>query len=105
MIITVNGESREVAEGTTVAALLQEMGIPAERVAVEVNLKVISRDTLQATVLQPGDKVEIVQFMGGGTLGRDDGDRPHESPARPLGPDPLTPPYARIPKRRNAWHP
>src|SRR2546426_3039479 len=45
MRITLNGEPREVADGHSVAALLVDLGIPAERVAVELNLKVVDRQT------------------------------------------------------------
>ncbi len=46
--------------------LLDEFGIRAGRVVVELNLNVLSRDAHETTVLQDGDKVEIIQFVGGG---------------------------------------
>jgi sulfur carrier protein len=64
--IVLNGEPRELAPGTTVAALLRELAIRDERVAVEVNLEVIRRDKRQERVLSEGDRVEIVSFVGGG---------------------------------------
>jgi sulfur carrier protein len=64
--IIVNGDPREVPAGTTVAALIEQLSIRDERVAVEVNLEVIRRDKRQERVLSEGDRVEIVSFVGGG---------------------------------------
>ena len=64
--IVVNGESREVPEGATVAALLESLNIAPVRVAVERNLDIIAKEHFGDTVLAAGDKVEIIQFVGGG---------------------------------------
>lgn len=66
MDVTVNGETRQLAEGTTVAQLLESLGIAPERVVVEVNLTILKRAQHAAAALQAGDQVEIVQFVGGG---------------------------------------
>src|SRR5947208_17075597 len=66
MRITLNGEPREVADGQSVASLLADLGIPAERVAVELNLKVVDRQTFPGTPLREGDRVEVIGFIGGG---------------------------------------
>jgi len=66
MQLTVNGEKRQVAEGLTVSGLLQTLQIVPERVVVEVNLAILKRAQLPAAVLQEGDQVEIIQFVGGG---------------------------------------
>jgi sulfur carrier protein len=66
MQVQVNGEARDVAEGTTVVALLQQLNVVPERVVVEVNLTILRRHQHGATVLRPGDRVEIVEFVGGG---------------------------------------
>ena len=66
MHITVNGEPREVADGHSVASLLADLGIPAERVAVELNLMVVDRQTFRGTPLRDGDRVEVIGFIGGG---------------------------------------
>ncbi len=66
MELMVNGESRQVADGTTAAGLLEQLGIEPGRVVVEVNLTILKRHQLPATVLRPGDRIEIVQFVGGG---------------------------------------
>ena len=64
--ITVNGEQREAKPGSTVTDLLREMGLDPGRVAIERNLEILSRTDWQKTSLQPGDRYEIVQFVGGG---------------------------------------
>ena len=64
----VNGERRQVPDDTTAAALLAQLGIQPERVVVEVNLTILKRDQLVSTVLHPGDQVEIVHFVGGGSI-------------------------------------
>jgi len=65
--ITVNGEARAAASGTTVAALLASMGVEPSRVAIERNEEVIPRATWSAAPLADGDRLEIVSFVGGGS--------------------------------------
>src|SRR5687767_8115487 len=65
--VTVNGESRTTAPGTTVAALLSAMGIDPARVAIERNQDVVPRKTWGETALEEGDRLEIVAFVGGGS--------------------------------------
>ena len=69
MHVTVNGESREFPEGTTVSQMLEALTIQPERVVVEVNLAILKRAQLAAATLREGDRVEIVQFVGGGAGG------------------------------------
>ena len=64
--ITVNGERRDAKSGSTVTDLLREMGLDPGRVAIERNLEILSRPEWQKTSVQPGDRYEIVQFVGGG---------------------------------------
>ncbi len=66
MILRVNGETREVAEGMTVAGLLEFLKLPSGRLAVEVNEQVVRRAQLSSTILHANDVVEIVQMIGGG---------------------------------------
>jgi thiamine biosynthesis protein ThiS len=66
MKITVNGQTREVGDGTTVEALLGELGVRRDYLAVAVNRDVVAKSTYAATVLREGDRVEIVRPMGGG---------------------------------------
>jgi thiazole synthase len=67
--LTVNGEARTAAPGTTVTTLLAAMGIDAARVAVERNQDVVPRRTWAEAALGDGDKIEIVAFVGGGSGG------------------------------------
>jgi thiamine biosynthesis protein ThiS len=64
--IAVNGEKRQVLEGSSVAELITFLGLSPERIAVEYNLKILKRDRWQTTRLKGGDRVEIVHFVGGG---------------------------------------
>ena len=64
--ITVNGEARPVGAGLTVAALVAELDLPRERVAVEVNRRVVRKAEWGETALADGDRVEVVHFVGGG---------------------------------------
>jgi sulfur carrier protein len=66
MQVRLNGELREIPDGVTVAGLLAHLKVKAQRVAVEVNEVVVTRDRYEAQQLGPGDSVEIVAFVGGG---------------------------------------
>jgi thiamine biosynthesis protein ThiS len=65
MTITVNGETREVGEGMTVRALLTDSKLTPEKVAIELNRRLLRTEKYD-TPLQAGDEVEIVTFVGGG---------------------------------------
>ena len=64
--LTVNGETQQVEPGTTVAALLEQLGLEARLVAVERNLDLVPRSTHARCVLEPQDRLEIVTLVGGG---------------------------------------
>ena len=66
MQLKLNGEIREVPDGSTVAGLLAHLGVKAQRVAVEVNEAVVTKDRYDSLALRAGDSVEIVAFVGGG---------------------------------------
>ncbi|HFQ91829.1 MAG TPA: sulfur carrier protein ThiS [Chromatiales bacterium] len=66
MEILINGERRQVAEGVSIAEVLKMLDLAGRRVAVEVNLEIIPRGEHEGRKLQPGDRVEIVQAIGGG---------------------------------------
>ncbi len=66
MQITLNGDSFDVAGPLTVTELLTQLEIDPRRVAVELNLVVLKRDTFAETTVRAGDEVEIVNFVGGG---------------------------------------
>ena len=65
--LTVNGERREVAEGTTLAGLLRAHALDPRMVVVEHNRVILrDRDAYPSIELRPGDALEIVHFVGGG---------------------------------------
>jgi thiamine biosynthesis protein ThiS len=64
--ISVNGQTRSVAPGTTVAALLALLGIERGRVAVERNHDIVPKQDYDQTTLAAGDRLEVVAFVGGG---------------------------------------
>jgi len=66
MRIVVNGRDMDVAEGLSIDGLLRELGVKREYTAVAVNRDITPKSAYDATVLRPGDKVEIVRPMGGG---------------------------------------
>jgi thiazole synthase len=64
--IQLNGEPRRVAPGTSIAALAAEIGLNPAKIAVERNLEIVPRSTLVDVMLEDGDSLEIVHFVGGG---------------------------------------
>ena len=67
MIISIAGEKKEYAEGTTVTELIEKENVDnPEYVTVTVNDEFVDRETFSATVLKEGDEVEFLYFMGGG---------------------------------------
>ena len=65
MRIQVNGEPREVA-AATVLALVEELGLDVRKVAVERNLSIVPKSLHATTPIADGDRIEMVQFVGGG---------------------------------------
>jgi len=65
MNITVNGQPREVAEGTTLRALVEQSKLMPEKVAIELNRRLAKSDKYDLP-LKDGDEIEIVTFVGGG---------------------------------------
>lgn len=63
--ITVNGQPREFPEGATIHSLLQASKLTPDKVAVELNRRLVRSEKYE-TVLKSGDEVEIVTFVGGG---------------------------------------
>ena len=65
MTIHVNGQPKEIADGTTVAQLIAQHNLTPDKVAVELNRRLIRAEKYE-TILKAGDEVEIVTFVGGG---------------------------------------
>ena len=66
MKIVLNGEHRELDEPTTLAALLAQLQLEPNRVAVEVNRSIVPRNQHAQCVLREGDQLEVVTLVGGG---------------------------------------
>jgi sulfur carrier protein len=66
LLVIVNGNDTDLAGGSRVTDLISKLGLSPERLAVEVNRKVIRRANWDSTTLTEGDRVEIVHFVGGG---------------------------------------
>lgn len=64
--ILINGEPREVPEGTTLSGLLVYLGLEPRKMAIERNLEIVPKSLYGETVLIDADRIEIVQFVGGG---------------------------------------
>jgi thiamine biosynthesis protein ThiS len=64
--VRVNGEDRDLGQGATLQTLVAELGLERRRIAVELNADVVSRERWHAVELRDADRVEIVQFVGGG---------------------------------------
>jgi sulfur carrier protein len=64
--VVINGQPRTLNAGTTVTALIGELGLGDRKVAVERNREVVPRAQHATTVLADGDRLEIVTFVGGG---------------------------------------
>ncbi len=67
MELMVNGKKREVPDGATITTALEELNINPLRVAVQLNLEIIKRERYEETMLKPGDRLEIITFMAGGS--------------------------------------
>lgn len=66
MTIFINGEARELGDGLTVAAMLDVLELPKQRVAIEINRQVIRKQEWDATHVSDNDRIEVVHFVGGG---------------------------------------
>ncbi len=66
MKLFINGEEKSFAEGLSLSALVDVLGMKSDRVAVELNRDIVPRDRWPSTALRDGDRLEIVHFVGGG---------------------------------------
>jgi thiamine biosynthesis protein ThiS len=69
MKLQINGEERDFSDAPapfTLAALVEKLGMKADRVAIELNRDIVARDRWAETVLNEGDHLEVVHFVGGG---------------------------------------
>ena len=66
--VYVNGESRELSAPVSLAELITQLDLPAARIAVELNRAVVRRSEWSTTTLKDEDRIEIVHFVGGGSI-------------------------------------
>jgi thiamine biosynthesis protein ThiS len=66
MRLVINGEERSLRDGLTLAALVDQLGVKPDRVAIELNHSIVRRDEWPETALHDGDRLEVVHFVGGG---------------------------------------
>ncbi len=66
MQITINGENKEIKKNTTIKELLDFLGVLDKTMAVAVNMKIVKKDNWDKFVLNEGDKIEALNFVGGG---------------------------------------
>jgi sulfur carrier protein len=66
MQIILNGESREIAAKTTLAAFVKTLGGDPRGIAIERNFEIVPKSAHAETILEEGDRLEVVQFVGGG---------------------------------------
>ncbi len=66
MQVIINGEPRDLADGLTLSGLVEQLGMRPDRLAIELNRDIVSRERWPATALRDGDRLEIVHFVGGG---------------------------------------
>jgi thiamine biosynthesis protein ThiS len=66
MHIVLNGSDREIPANFSAGALLQDLGLTGKRLALEINQEIVPRSSFDTRMLQAGDRVEIVQAIGGG---------------------------------------
>ncbi len=66
MKIIINGEEREFKEGTTLQKVINELGLEGKVMAAALNMQIVKQDKWNETLLREGDKIELLDFVGGG---------------------------------------
>ena len=66
MKVFVNGDEKEFGSGISLAGLITQLDLPAQRIAIELNREVVRRSDWGSTMLKDEDRIEIVHFVGGG---------------------------------------
>jgi len=66
--LRINGEIREFNDQLSLVDLVKDLNLPAERIAIELNREVVRRSEWEKTSLKNEDQIEIVHFVGGGTI-------------------------------------
>ena len=66
MRVFVNGDEKDFNSGSSLAELIDQLDLPATRIAIELNREVVRRSDWGSTMLKDDDRIEIVHFVGGG---------------------------------------
>ena len=66
MLITINGERKEFDAAIALSRLIEELGLEPRKIAIERNLEIVPKAAYASTQIADGDRIEIVQFVGGG---------------------------------------
>ena len=66
MKIIINGEEKEFAENTTLELVLNTLGLDGKVMAAAVNMDIVKQDAWKSHILNDGDKLELLDFVGGG---------------------------------------
>ncbi len=66
MKVVINGETREIAKQVNLLELLKEFSLPSERIAIELNRRVVRKKDWESILVNDADRIEIVHFVGGG---------------------------------------
>lgn len=66
MNLVINGEAKDFTPPLTLTGLVDQLGMKGDRVAIELNRSIVTRDQWAQTSLAEGDRLEIVHFVGGG---------------------------------------
>ena len=66
MLVTINGEARNLNGQLSIRDLLKELQVEEKIVALSINANLVKRDTWDSTLIKENDKIELLQFMGGG---------------------------------------
>lgn len=66
IMVHINGETREDYDGVTVEEMVMKEGFQKNRIAIEINGVIVSKQSYHETVIHSGDTIEVVSFVGGG---------------------------------------
>lgn len=66
MNIIINGEARDFSDGLSVLSILQELSLEGKVMAAAINMEIVKQDTWNTYIVQDGDKLELLDFVGGG---------------------------------------
>jgi len=66
MNIIINGEARDFSDGLSVLRILQELSLEGKVMAAAINMEIVKQDTWNTYIVQDGDKLELLDFVGGG---------------------------------------